>query len=157
MVSFLKTKGSTNATKDDFSQLTLNDLREIPIKIASKDSQNEFIKKVQNILGLKHKLLHKRNLFLNRLKANLEIEKISKKLDGFYDHDFKTFLTELKKQKIKLSLVEQDEWEEYFNSYKTGINIIQSEINRTDKEIDQMVYGLYGLTEDEVEIVENSL
>jgi len=83
--------------------------------------------------------------------------KITKKLDAFYEHDFKTFVAELKKQKIKLSLTQQDEWEDYFNNYKTEINQIQAEINKTDKEIDQMVYKLYELTEEEIKIVEESV
>tara|TARA_R110002072_G_scaffold59685_1_gene151936 strand:+ start:530 stop:655 length:126 start_codon:yes stop_codon:yes gene_type:complete len=33
---------------------------------------------------------------------------------------------------------------------------LKAQINQTDKEIDQMVYELYGLTEDETAIVENS-
>ena len=75
-----------------------------------------------------------------------------------YNYDFKTFVSEIKKQKIKLSLVQQDEWEEYFNAYRNEINQLQEEINRTDKEIDQMVYELYGLSEEEIAIVEeNSL
>jgi hypothetical protein len=37
------------------------------------------------------------------------------------------------------------------------INQLQDEINTTDKEIDQMVYGLYGLSEEEVKIVEGIL
>ena len=32
----------------------------------------------------------------------------------------------------------------------------QSVINKTDNEIDQMVYELYGLTTEEIEIVENA-
>ncbi len=31
---------------------------------------------------------------------------------------------------------------------------LKAEINKTDKEIDQMVYELYGLTEEEIKIVE---
>jgi hypothetical protein len=31
---------------------------------------------------------------------------------------------------------------------------LKSEIDKTDKEIDRMVYELYGLTEEEVKIVE---
>jgi hypothetical protein len=31
---------------------------------------------------------------------------------------------------------------------------IKSEIDKTDKEIDRMVYDLYGLTEEEIKIVE---
>jgi hypothetical protein len=33
---------------------------------------------------------------------------------------------------------------------------LKAEIDRTDKEIDQMVYELYGLTEEEIRIVEGS-
>jgi len=32
--------------------------------------------------------------------------------------------------------------------------VIKNEINATDKAIDEMVYELYGLTEEEIEIVE---
>jgi peptidoglycan hydrolase CwlO-like protein len=60
----------------------------------------------------------------------------------------------LKKQKIKLTLPQQDEWEEYFNNYKEEINELQKQIFKTDKEIDQMVYELYSLTKEEIEIVE---
>ncbi len=69
-------------------------------------------------------------------------------------HDFKTFLAELKKKKVTLSLVQQDEWEEYFTLYKKELAELQTQIDNTDKEIDAMVYTLYGLSEDEVAVVE---
>ncbi len=84
----------------------------------------------------------------------MEVEKISKKLETFYDYDFKTFVAELKKQKVTLSLVQQDEWEEYFKTYKTEINNLQKQITQTDNQIDLMVYELYGLSEGEIRIVE---
>jgi hypothetical protein len=43
-----------------------------------------------------------------------------------------------------------------FLSRTTKAISIKSQIDQTDKEIDQMVYELYGLTEEEIEIVENS-
>jgi hypothetical protein len=55
-----------------------------------------------------------------------------------------------------MSLKDQDEWEEYFNQYKSQINNLQTQISQTDNEIDQMVYRLYDLTEEEIEIVENT-
>ncbi len=55
---------------------------------------------------------------------------------------------ELKKQKEVLSLKDQDEWEDYFNTYKHDIYTLQAEIDKIDKEIDRMVYELYGLTEE---------
>ena len=61
------------------------------------------------------------------------------------------------KKKIKLSLPEQEEWMHYFESQKAKANTIQKLIEKTDKETDEMVYQLYGLTEEEVEIVEAGL
>ena len=67
--------------------------------------------------------------------------------------DFAGFVAELKKQKIKLSLVQQDEWEEYFNQYRQACQELTSQIAVTDDEIDQRVFDLYGLSQEEREIV----
>lgn len=85
------------------------------------------------------------------------MESLSKKLEAFHLYDFKTFLDELKKKKVTLSLKQQDEWEEYFNEHKEKILELQSQINQNDREIDQLVYRLYGLTEEEIKIVEESI
>ena len=37
-----------------------------------------------------------------------------------------------------------------------GVDIIKSKIDKTDSEIDSMVYELYGLSEEEIAIVESS-
>ena len=64
------------------------------------------------------------------------------------------FLQELDKQKIKLTLPQQAEWMQYFEAEKAKANAIQQLISATDKEIDDLVYALYGLTEQEIKIVE---
>lgn len=119
--------------------------------------QKPFIEITDKMLSLNKQLQSKSNKFVNRIKTNFLVENISKKLASFYDYDFKSFVSELQKQKIKLSLVQQDEWEDYFNSYKNEINQLQAEIDKTDKEIDEMVYALYKLTEEEIGIVEGSV
>ncbi len=96
-------------------------------------------------------------LFLDRLNSNFKLPLISNKLNLFYQNDFKTFLTELHKQKITLSLKQQDEWEDYFNDYKQKLLDLKRQIDQTDREIDQMVYELYGLTEEEIRIVEQTI
>lgn len=106
------------------------------------------------MLSLNKDLQAKRTRFLRRLQDNLPEVKITGTLETFDSLDFAGFVAELKKQKIKLSLVQQDEWEEYFNAYKTECVSIKTEIENTDKEIDKMVYELYGLSEDEVKVVE---
>ena len=96
----------------------------------------------------------KRHRFIDRLKENFENIKITGALEKFDEQDFKGFAAELRKQKISLSLRQQDEWEDYFNEYKSECNTLSNQINDTDKIIDKMVYELYGLTEEEIEEVE---
>ncbi|MCD4665647.1 MAG: hypothetical protein K8R68_10280 [Bacteroidales bacterium] len=149
-------KRKYNRLDKTFPEIRIYELRDLPIKDITKDYQQPLIEKADKMLSLNQQLQNKKDKFLNRVTDNFEIDKITNKLDVFYDYDFKTFVAELKKQKIKLSLVQQDEWEEYFTAYKNEINQIQNEINTTDKKIDQMVYELYGLTEEEIGIVEGS-
>jgi type I restriction-modification system DNA methylase subunit len=118
---------------------------------------SELINSVKSILNFNTELERTSAKYLSRIVSNFTIDKSSKKLKEFYNYDFKTFLSELKKKKIILTLKQQDEWEQYFNEYKTEINKLQQQINQTDNEIDQLVYKLYGLTEEEIKIVENSV
>ena len=82
------------------------------------------------------------------------VKKNTAALEHFDELDFKGFVAELKKQKISLTLTQQDEWEDYFNQYKADCNSLSAQIDATNKEIDQIVYELYGLTEDEIKVVE---
>jgi len=85
-----------------------------------------------------------------------ELEKLPKKLQDWHELSFTDFVKELKKKKIKLSLTQKAEWEDYFLADQQKATALKAQIDTTDREIDQMVYELYGLTEEEIEIVENS-
>ncbi len=137
----------------DLFQVDKAPLMDLPIKI--DENQQPFIALADKMLALHKNLQEKTEKFIKRIKSNLEIKKITKNLENFYNFGFKTFIKELKKQKIKLSLSDQDEWEDYFEQYKTEINQLQKQINKTDREIDTIVYELYELTPQEIEIVEN--
>lgn len=86
--------------------------------------------------------------------SKFEIEKLSKKLQGWHELTFKQFLKELKKKKVELTLKEEAEWMEYFNQQKAQAEDLKSQISQTDKEIDVIVYELYGLSEEEIKVVE---
>ena len=70
--------------------------------------------------------------------------------------DFNELLRELNKAKLKLMLEEEAEWMDYFNQQKAKVQELQNEVDRLDGEIDRMIYGLYGLREEEIKIVENN-
>ena len=68
---------------------------------------------------------------------------------------FGEFIKELEKKKVKLSLSQKAEWEDYFLQESKKALALKTDIDTTDKEIDAMVYKLYGLSEEEIKIVEN--
>ncbi len=49
------------------------------------------------------------------------------------------------------------DWMEVFETKKAAIQILKAQIDKIDKEIDKMVYKLYELTEEEIQIIENSI
>ncbi|MCI7036935.1 MAG: hypothetical protein MSA27_07220 [Spirochaetia bacterium] len=103
------------------------------------------------MLSLNETLQKKSTNFLKVVKQTFALEKISTKLETFYNLDFDGFVKELK-QKItpKLKL----EWLEVFEETKKSLQEIQTQIAATDKEINRLVYKLYDLTEEEIKIVE---
>lgn len=135
-------------------EIKINQLRTIPVPIISKEDQQPFIDLADKMLSLNKDLQAKRARFIRRLQDNMPDIKITGTLETFDTLDFAGFVAELKKQKIKLSLVQQDEWEDYFNQYKTACTELTSAIFATDSEIDARVYALYGLTDDEIKVIE---
>ncbi len=118
--------------------------------------QQTLVALADTMLSLHKEMQEKRSRFLRRLYENLEDVKITSALQTFDKLSFAEFTKELKKQKIKLTLAQQDEWEDYFNQYRTECQDIAAQIAATDSEIDQRVFDLYGLTPEEREIVINS-
>ena len=130
-------------------------------KLENLDLQTPFIEKVDFVLGNTKKFQAISIKFTNYLQSQFSIEKLSKKLQNWYELEFGYFIKELNKaiRKVggeKLSKMDEIEWMEVFETKKAEAQTLKAEIDKTDKEIDQMVYELYGLTEEEIQIVENN-
>ena len=91
---------------------------QIPIPPLDNEVGKELSDIVDTMLALNKELQEKRTRFLRRLSENFDGIKITTALQTFDQLDFKGVVAELKKQKIKLTLVQQDEWEDYFNQYR---------------------------------------
>ena len=99
LVSYLYLSQVSQATKDDFPQLTIRDIKALPVPLPKNALHDLMVKLVEQILAL-HKQL----------------------ADARTAHE------------------------------KTAL---QRQIDATDRQIDQLVYELYGLTDEEIEIVES--
>ncbi|MDS3905770.1 hypothetical protein RJB87_11300 [Staphylococcus hominis] len=96
-----------------------------------------------------------KNKFLHRLSSSYPMVKSSKKLSTFEELTFEEFNIILFKSKVKLSLKEKDVWEEYFEEYKEKLLNIKYIINSIEKTLDDTVYKIYGISAEEVEMIEN--
>lgn len=121
----------------------------------------ELEKKADQMLSLNRELQLLAQKFQRTLLRRLEtmgcsplFDSLPKKLEEWYLLSYGDFIKELGKKKIKLSLSDEAEWEAYFTQEATKALELKAKIDATDKEIDQMVYELYGLTEEEIRIME---
>ncbi|PIY10755.1 MAG: restriction endonuclease subunit M [Flexibacter sp. CG_4_10_14_3_um_filter_32_15] len=130
-----------------------DDFRKLPIPKLSKEAQQPFIELANKMLSLNEDFATKKAHFLRRLSSSFELDKLPKKLENFYTLDFRDVLKELEKKKITLSLFKQDEWQDYFEANKKELLALHNQIQTTDNQIDNLVFELYGLTEEEVEMV----
>lgn len=131
-----------------------NFLSNLPIKQIPFTAQQPFIAKADQMLSLNKELQEITSKFHRTLEREFSLKTLSKKLETWYELSYADFLKELKKQKVELSLGQKSEWEEYFQAEQEKALALQTQISATDKEIDNMVYELYGLTEEEIKIVE---
>ena len=146
------------------------------LPIPNTFEQQPFIEKADTMLSLNKALQEQSQKFQRTMQRKffsaismglnpLEIKESSinpletilpKKLQDWYLLSYGDFIKELGKKKVKLSLSQEAEWEDYFMQESKKALELKATIDATDKAIDAMVYELYGLTEEEIRIVENS-
>lgn len=130
----------------------------LPIYPATIYQQKPLTEMVDNMLKLSEQFQQEINGFKHWIEKEFKVKKLSKKLEKYYELSEDEFIDELKKKKVDTKSRKNREYlEREFNESLAIINPLLQEIEQTDKEIDQMVYELYGLTEDEIKIIEESL
>jgi hypothetical protein len=137
----------------------IRDILKFPIIISDSNKKIEYF--VNSLLKFNSEISSVNHKFQTYLISQFQLEKLSKKLQNWYTLDFADFIKELNKA-IKsnklppLTKLQEMDWMEVFEVKKAEAQTLKTQIDQTDKEIDAMVYELYGLTEDEIKIVENS-
>jgi type I restriction-modification system DNA methylase subunit len=131
------------------------------LPILMSGNQDDFIKRVED-LTLKNEQVYELNRkFRKYLISKYAILELSSKLQNWQDLNFSEFINEintsLKKSNIdKLSKSDEMDWIEVLEEKRVEVQKLKFEIAKIDKEIDQMVYKLYSLSEEEIKIIEES-
>jgi len=93
-----------------------------------------------------------------RVQTKFSLNEIGEKIENFEELEFNEFLKSIhKKSDLKLSLKEQDEWQEYFDEKKEGIIKLEDQINKWNDEIDEIVYEMYEINDDEKSTIEANI
>ena len=145
---------SPKAKKGLFPKILINDVRNLPIITATNASQQSLAEKAEKMIELNKKLYEESQKSLELIELEYKPKKISQKLENFYTLGLNPFLDELQKQGVKLSLSQKEDLIGWYKSKSELLNGIKTQIETLDKEIDKEVYKLYGLTEDEIKIID---
>lgn len=127
---------------------------QIPIPPITSEQKESLISLTDQMLSLNEQLQLIQSKFVRLLERKFEIEP-SKALLNWQNLSFKEFVKELAKKKVKLSLADEVEWEEFFLAEQQKALSLQADIDSTDRTIDAKVYALYGLDEDEIALIES--
>ena len=130
-------------------------LSKLPIPFVSENQQEKIISYVDSIIKHNIELKEQSQKFQRTIQRKFNLENLPKKLQDWYVLSYADFIKELAKKKVKLTLSEEAEWEDYFETESKKAQNLKAQIDATDKAIDKMVYELYGLSEEEIGIVEN--
>lgn len=128
----------------------------IPIPQISLDAQQPFIVQADKMLELHAAFQGLTQKVQRSLQREFGLASLNTKLQQWHSLSYANFLGELAKQKVKLTLQQKSEWEEFFVTEQQKAHSLQQQIEQTDRQINAMVYALYGLSDEEIAVVESN-
>jgi SAM-dependent methyltransferase len=150
-------KNTGDVLRGGFFRFKTQYIEPFSIPEPSKQVEKQFVESVNKILKLKSEFKKKHTTFLKLLKINFKAEKPTKALDTFYNLTFELFLKEItSSSKAKLSVDDQLQWMKQFESHKQDLLQNITDTQKIEDSINQTVYGLYNLTDEEIQVVEEN-
>ncbi|GAA3555903.1 Eco57I restriction-modification methylase domain-containing protein [Snuella lapsa] len=152
---------SNNEFDTLFPKIRVAEFKKLPIKITKSVVQHKAKLLVDDLLSAKSKLITTVDKFKTFFNHSFSLNNIPRKLENWHELNFADFIKELNKIIKKavgtpLSKKDEFEWLELFEDNKKKAQELQTQITQKEKAIDELIYYLYGLTQEEREIVENS-
>lgn len=137
-----------------FAKISLDNLSEFPIPDGTDSEKDALLEKCNLMLQKTYDLQKIKSDFLNFICEKFNISTTTTKLQDWDRLSFKDFLKELSKLKITLKSQQEFDLMGLFNAQKTSAEAIQATLNQTNNEVDKLVYALYGISDEEVKMIE---
>ena len=157
LISFYARKKYINTSlRGGYIELRVFQVKQLPIPQIPIEAQQPFIAHADSMLELHAALSSLTQKVQRSLQREFSLATLNTKLQQWHALSYANFLGELAKQKVKLTLQQKAEWEEFFVTEQQKAHSLQQQIEQTDRQINAMVYALYGLSDEEIAIVENN-
>ena len=151
LLSFYFQKNTPKSDRKMFPKIILKDLKQFPIKLP--ENCDIFVDKADLMISMNKEFYEKNTKFIKLLQHEYQLEKISRKVEKYWDLDFDEFVKQLKLK--DLSLEAKSELLDFFEKNKNEALELKNKIDTTDNEIDELVFDLYELTNEEKELIRN--
>ncbi|GAB4337846.1 MAG: TaqI-like C-terminal specificity domain-containing protein [Flammeovirgaceae bacterium] len=138
------------------SKLDYNKMVSVPIPILTPMQKKPFEERVLKLQELSKSLYNISSQFILLFQGEFRNEKLSKKLDDWYEYNWLTFVEELKKFKKNIPLKDKKDWIEVFEQKRISIINLKNEIAFLENEIDEMLFQLYNFSREECEFIKNA-
>lgn len=151
LFSYCQVNFNASLQRDDFPAFSLKDFKNFPIPDISSEEQQPFTEKAEAMLLMNKELSKLKGDFFGYLRDTQSLAKVSQKLGKCEEMETAELMAELKKYKVNTDK------KDVYDSCKAeheAIRELKAKIDKTDAEIDRMVYALYGLTDEEIAVVE---
>jgi hypothetical protein len=84
--------------------------------------------------------------------------KLTRKLEDWWELDFNAFAAEVKRAfRADIPVKERGQWESYLAENAAEVRTLSASIEAGEREIDEIVYRLFDLTQEEIKLLEDSL
>jgi hypothetical protein len=89
--------------------------------------------------------------------APRERARLTGKLEDWHELDFSAFRSEVKHAfRVEIPVRERGEWETYLDENRAKVRALSDQISAAEREIDAIVYSLFGLSVEEIVLLEKS-
>ena len=132
-------------------------VKEFPIPFLSKKEQKSIAQNISKLIKLKNKNNKTKQTFINLIMSDLKINQPSKQLKNWYNLEWTEFNNELDKNKAEWNITKKKEWQTFFIKEKETIIPLINKISKIDENINKIVYKLYNLSKEEINIIEQNI
>jgi len=155
MTYYIRIKFKDKHLAGGYLSINAGNIEQFPIAEANNNKQQEVITLVEKMITTHNEINAIDAKIFKLLQGDFSKININKQLGKWSELSWNEFLSEIAKQKFELTSKQEEKWLERFEEKQAEVKQLQSTITRTDAEIDKMVYALYGLSQEEIRVVED--